>query len=88
MTLITLIILAQWLAESGFDLAPFASSGVAGLILAFVLFRLEPRLRSIENAVNSHSKALIIVALALPNINNSEKEQAHAILREIEKKGE
>lgn len=88
MTFIGLIMLAQWLAESGFDFSPLVNTGVAAGVLFFLLTRLEPRLRSIETAINTQSKAMILVTLALPNINHSEKEQAHALLREIDKKGD
>lgn len=86
--MLTMILLAQWLAESGFDLGAFANLGVAAGVLFFLLTRLEPRLRAIETAINTQSKAMILVTLALPNINHSEKEQAHALLREIDKKGD
>lgn len=88
MTINPLLVLAQWLAESGFDFSPLLNTGVAAGVLFFLLTRLEPRLRAIENSINTQSKAMILVVLAFPNINNAEKDQAHALLREIDKKGE
>ena len=60
---------------------------MVGLILAFILFRLEPRLREIEASINRINRSLLIALVALPQAKESEKEQARNILKEIEKKG-
>lgn len=87
MTLITFIMLAQWLAESGFDFGAFANLGVAAAVLFFILSRLEPRLRQIETSIDRVTRALMLVVVALPDAKHAEKEQAHALILEIDKKG-
>lgn len=77
---------AQHLAEAGFDFQTLTNNGVSFAILAFILVKLEPRLRQIETSIDRLAKALMLTKIAHPDANHSGKEEAREILRELEEK--
>lgn len=72
----------------GLDVNPFLNGGVAVAVLAFILMKLEPRLRSIENAIDRMSRALLLVVISKDGPSTAEREQAQIILGELGKSKE
>ena len=86
--MIILLAIAFQLAAEGFDLAPLFNTGGAVAVLAFVLFRLEPRLRGIEKSNDRMTRALLVVTMSLKHLDDLHHEQAQKILDEIEESEE
>jgi hypothetical protein len=81
-------IFGELLAVDGFDFSPLLNTGVAAAVLAFLLIKLEPRLRGIESSIDRVTRALMIVVISLPEARRAERDQAQGIMDEIEKKKE
>lgn len=73
--------------SEGYDFGPIVNTSVAVAVLAFMLVKLEPRLRAIESSIDRVTRALMLVVVSIPSENNkAAREQADAITREVEKK--
>lgn len=60
-----------------------AGTGVAGAVLAYHLWRLEPRLRAIEEALARQGKIELLRLAASPHVASELKEVARGIIEEI-----
>lgn len=58
--------------------------GACGAVLAWFMFRSEPRLRAIEAAIDRMARAVLLLVVALPGANPASKESAKDILRELD----
>ncbi len=65
-------------------LTPLAQLGGIGGVLIWFMIRNEPRLLSIEAAVDRITRAIIILTLALPDSTQKVKNQAQAINDELD----
>ena len=65
-------------------LKALVNSGVSGAILAFFLWRLEPRLRAIEDAIGRQGKIDLLRLAASPHVAPELKEAAKDLIKEIE----
>lgn len=65
------------------EFSPLINAGGLAAVLAFILMKLEPRLRSIENAIDRMSRALLLVVISKDGPSIAEREQAQIILGEL-----
>lgn len=70
------------------DFAPLVNAFGIAAVLAFVLTKLEPRLRNIETAIDRMSRALLLVVVSKDGPSTAEREQAQIILDELGEKGD
>lgn len=68
-----------------FDFAPLINVGVTGVILAWFLWKHEPRIKAIEEAIDRMSRTLLLFLLELAHVSDAAKLQAKAIIEEIGK---
>ena len=66
------------------DLAPLLQLGAVGCTLAFVLVRLEARLRSVEDAQDRQTRALLLLTLANNNLTPRMRREAEALAEEVQ----
>lgn len=59
-------------------------AGVAGVILGYYLWRLEPRLVAIEHAIARQGKIDLLRLAASPHVATELKEAARSIIEEID----
>jgi hypothetical protein len=64
--------------------SPLINLGAVGCVLAWFMFRMEPRLRRMEQAIDRMSRAIMLAALSMKGVSPALKEQATAVLKEIE----
>lgn len=62
-----------------------ANFGAIGVVLAWVLWRIEPQLRQLERAVDRLTRAQMLTLLALPEVEEPIKRQAQTVLRELDR---
>lgn len=73
------------LADTGFEwVAPIVQTGAVGGVLVWFMFRSEPRLKSIEMAIDRMARSILLLVIALPNATATIKEQAENIKKEID----
>lgn len=68
---------AEWLTA-------LTNVGVAGAMLIWFATRVEARIRGMENASNRTTRAVLLLVISLRSANDAAKEQAHAIIKEID----
>lgn len=68
------------------DLAPLANIGAVGLILGYVLWQISPRLERIERAIDMNSRSLLLDIVSRTDVSDVMKDQARAMIRQIETK--
>ena len=66
------------------DLAPLLQLGGIGACLAFVLVRLEARLRAVEDAQDRQTRALLLLTLANNNLTPRMRREAEALAEEVQ----
>lgn len=66
--------------------APLAPYGLAGVVLAWFMFRTEGRLEKIEKSGDRVAKAILLLVVRDSQVNGATKEQATNLLDEIEDK--
>jgi hypothetical protein len=66
------------------DLTPLANVGAVGLILAWVLWQMNPRLDRIERAIDMNSRSILLDVVSRDNASDFVKKQAAAMLAQIE----
>lgn len=86
MMTLAIIFVSVWLADAGFDFSPLLNTGVAACVLAFMLIKLEPRLRAIESSIDRSARALLLIVVSYPDSTNVQREQARDILKELDDK--
>jgi hypothetical protein len=60
------------------------SSGVAGVVLLWFMFRAETRFKGVERSVNRMSKSVLLLVVSMDSANHSTKEEARNLLRELD----
>lgn len=76
-------ILAQAGGE-GFSFMPLINVGAVGVVLAFVLWRLEPRMRGAECAIDRLARAIAILITELPHVLQGAKTQCAQLNEELD----
>lgn len=66
------------------ELSPLLNIGAVGFVLAWFMFRMEPRMRALEQAVDRNTKANLVLLLNSSESNPNVKTVAKTILQEIE----
>jgi hypothetical protein len=66
------------------DLAPLAQVGAVGVILAFVLIQISPRLERIERAIDMNSRAILLDIVSRDGSSDLIRAQASSMLKTIE----
>lgn len=66
------------------DLTPLANVGAVGLVLAFHLLQILPRLDRIERAINLQSRATLLDVLTRHGISPGIKRQTRSMLKQID----
>lgn len=69
---------------AGFTWAPFVNMGGVGLVLAWVLWKLEPRMRGLEAAIERQSRAVLVLLIEIKSTSPEGRTQAAAILKELD----
>lgn len=65
-------------------LQPIFQLGAVGAVLAWFMFKAEPRLRGIEEAIDRHSRANMLFLLKINNLTQGEKLQIEQLLQEMD----
>ncbi len=68
-----------------FDFTPLINGGALSIILAWFLWKHEPRIKAIEEAIDRMSRTLLLFLLELAHVSDAAKLQAKAIIEEIGK---
>lgn len=66
------------------SITPFIQFGAIGACLIWFMFRAEPRLRSIESAIDRMSRSILLLVISLPSSNPTTKEQSKGIEKELD----
>ena len=66
------------------DLTPLANVGAVGLVLAFHLLQILPRLERIERAINIQSRATLLDVLTRNGISPGIRRQTRSMLKQID----
>lgn len=87
--LLTLLPILGFLAEAATGVltdqwGPLINLGAVGCVLAWFMFRTEPRLRRMEQAIDRSSRALMIVTMSIRRLAPEIKEQAESLISELE----
>lgn len=61
------------------------SSGVAGVVLLWFMFRAETRFKGVERSVNRMSKSVLLLVVSMESANQATKEEARGLLREMDR---
>jgi len=64
------------------DLMPLVNAGVAGVVLAWVLWRTDRRLERIERALDRVARAQLLALVVRPDVPEHVRAQANACLQE------
>lgn len=70
-------------AATGFDFAPLVNVGAIGVILAWFLWKHEPRIKAIEDALDRLSRTQLLFLIELPHVSDAAKREAKIIIQEI-----
>ncbi len=68
-------------------LTAFAATGPIGLILGFVLLRLESRMLRVEIAIDRLTRSILVDMLSRPDTRPDSRRQAERVLAELDAKG-
>lgn len=68
----------------GFDWLEMVKAGGVFAICAFVLTRLEPRLRAMEAAIDRLTRSILMTMLEIPHIMEHVKTQSRDMLKELD----
>lgn len=68
----------------GFSFMPLVNIGAVGVILAFVLWKLEPRMRGAECAIDRLTRAIAIMLTELPHVLEGAKRQCAQLNSELD----
>lgn len=69
--------------KSNFDFSLLFNYGVCGLILAWTLWKAEPRLRAIERAIDRLTMMIAVMLTELPHVFDAAKAQAVAMVEQL-----
>lgn len=64
--------------------SPLINLGAVGCVLAWFMFRMEPRMRRMEQAVDRFSRTVLLAVVSMRGVDPPIKEQAQAVLKEID----
>lgn len=67
----------------GFDFSLLWNAGVCGVILAWTMWRAEPRLRGIEAAIDRLTRMIAIMLTELPHVLQGAKDQCRVVMGEL-----
>lgn len=87
--MLELLIVPLFLAAiDGVDATPFINGlGIAG-VLAYILIKMDPRLRAIEVSIDRLARAMMLLKISHPDCSRSEREEAKEVIRELDEKKE
>lgn len=63
---------------------PLANMGGIGVMLIWFMFRHEPRMKAVEAAIDRSSRTDLLRLIASPHVSPDVKDEATAIMREID----
>lgn len=78
---------AVFLADSGgsgFTWQPIINLGGIGLVLAWVLWKLEPRMRGLEAAIERNTRANLVMIIEIKRTSEEAKKAAQEMIDEID----
>lgn len=75
--------LAESSASGGFDFMPLLNLGAIGFVLAWFLWKADPRMRAIESAVDRLADAVLILLLEIDRTTPQAKAQAEVLQDKI-----
>src|SRR5207249_11251655 len=65
------------------DFSQYFQLGVAGVILAWFMFKVTPELEAIRDSINRITRALLLMTLELPEGSEAARREARAMLDDI-----
>lgn len=68
----------------GFDAAPLLNVGAIGVVLAWLMWRVEPRMKANEAATDRNTRATLLLLIEIPAIAEAVKEQAQNLVAECD----
>lgn len=68
----------------GFDFSLLWNAGVCGVILAWTMWKAEPRLRGVEAAIDRLTRMIAIMLTELPHVMQGAKDQCRVVMRELD----
>lgn len=71
-------------AVAGADYSPLYNLGAIGVVLGWLMWRVEPRMKSMEAAQDRATRANMLMLIAIPQVADGVKEQAQGISKEID----
>jgi hypothetical protein len=78
------ILVPSFFAEAEFTWTPFAQMGGVGLVLAWFMWKNEPRMRSMEAAIERNNRAMLMLLLEIQRTTPEAQKQAAALMKEGE----
>lgn len=66
------------------DWTPLINLGIAGIMLAWFMIRVEVRLRAIETAVQQYTRAQLVMLIEIKRTSDEAKVQAQQIINDID----
>lgn len=67
----------------GAEFGPLIQTGAIGVVLAWFLFRIEPRIRALERAVDRFSRVMLLDILSRPSVSLSVTREAQQMIEDI-----
>lgn len=75
--------MSPFLADGAADWSPLFNLGGIGVVLGWMMWRAEPRMRAIESAIDRHSATILILMLRDKDTSEPAKVQIETLLGEI-----
>lgn len=70
---------------SGFDFSPLVNVGVAGVVLAWILWKMEPRMRGIESSIDRLTRMMAVFLTELPHVMEGVKATCRTQVEELDR---
>jgi hypothetical protein len=89
LVLVVLGLFSRWAEQAGGTdvsggLNGLLQYGAIGLVCAWLMVRVETRLKDVERAIDRSTRASLVVHLSRVDISEQSREEAQQILREVE----
>jgi len=72
-------------AAAGADYSPLYNLGAIGVVLAWLMWRVEPRMKAMEAALDRATRATMLMLIARPEAAEAVKEQSKGLVEECSK---
>lgn len=66
------------------QLGPLINLGAVGCVLAWFMFKAEPRLKGLEESIDRNTRALLLAIISIEGLSPGVKDQVNTLLKEVE----